>query len=227
MSKMLSQFKIGDVVRIKDGISDPAEPYTDWSGWHGRVVDLSRLAQKRPMILVELDSITLRALSAEYIEQCEEQGMSWYQLNVFPEDVATAAPRDTPADADDMQDELSALYGWASLGEQGKRIQAVLGESALDGDWEQMEVWADYLERQLSFPFASEIFESQGWGPLPVGDQLVVLSIEDVDDSYGVIAKCRQGRKHYYFPLADLKALDQKSPNYQLVDDFGVWFSNR
>jgi len=39
--------------------------------------------------------------------------------------------------------------------------------------------------------------------------------------------KCRQGRKRYHFPLADMKATDRKSPNYQLVDDFGVWFSNR
>jgi hypothetical protein len=228
MSEILPQFKIGDVVRIKDGISDPTEPYTDWSGWHARVADLSYLAQKQPVLLIELDSITLRALSAEYIEQCEEQGMSWYQLNVYPEDVTPAAPRDTPADVDDMQDELGALHGWASLGEQGKRIQAVLGESALDDDLEQMKVWADYLERHLSFPFASEIFEHQGRGPLRVGDQLAVMSIEDVDDySYGVIARCRRARKQYHFPLADLKALDQKSPNYQLVDDFGVWFSNR
>jgi hypothetical protein len=31
----------------------------------------------------------------------------------------------------------------------------------------------------------------------------------------------------YQFPLADLKPTDRKSLNYQLVDDFGVWFSNR
>ena len=227
MSKILPQFKIGDVVRIKDGINDPDDPTINWSGWHGRVVEISGPGQDQPWILIDLDSITMRSLSAEYIEQCEEQGMAWSQLYLYPEDVEPAAPRDTPADAEDVHDVLGALHGWAHLGEQGKRIQAVLGEAVLDEDWEQMEVWADYLQRHLSFPFEAEVFESDRRGPLRVGDRLLVLAVEDADDSYGVIMKCRQGRKRYHFPLADMKATDRKSPNYQSVDDFGVWFSNR
>ena len=227
MNKTPPQFKINDVVRIKDGITDPDHPHSDWSGWHGRVVEVSGPGQDQPWILIELDSITMRTLSAEYIEQCEEQGMAWYQLYLYPEDVEPASPRDTPEEAEDVQDQLGALHGWAHLGEQGKRIQAVLGEAALDGDWDQMDVWAEYLEGHLSFPFEAEVFESQRRGPLRVGDRLVVLAVEDTDESYGVIVKCRQGRKRYYFPLADMKATDRKSPNYQLMDDFGVWFSNR
>lgn len=227
MSEKFSQFKIGGVVRVKDGITDPDDPQIDWSGWHGRLTDLSRLDQEKPTILIGLDSITIRSLPVEYIEECEEQGLGWSELYVYSEDVDLVAPRDEPWDAKKAQNELSALHGWASLGEQGKRIQAVLGKSVLDGEWAEMLAWDDYLQRHLSFPFKAKVFDSQGRSPLRIGDRLSVLSIEDTDESYGVIVECRKGRKQYYFPLADLKAVDRKSPNYPLVDDFGVWFSNR
>ncbi len=227
MNRTQPKFKVGDVVRIKEGVTDPDDSQSDWSGWHGRVIDISGLAQDTPVIVIELDSITLRSLSAEYIEQSEEQGLDWSQLYLFPEDVEPTAPRDTAREVQRVRDKLGALHGWAALGEEGKRIQAVLGEAVLEGDWKQMGVWADYLQRHLSFPFEAEVYESDRRGPLRVGDRLVVLAVEDVDDSYGVIMKCRRGRERYHFPLADMKAVDRKSPNYQAVDDFGVWFSNR
>jgi hypothetical protein len=31
----------------------------------------------------------------------------------------------------------------------------------------------------------------------------------------------------YVFLLCDLKAVDQKSANYALTDDYAVWFANR
>jgi hypothetical protein len=33
-------------------------------------------------------------------------------------------------------------------------------------------------------------------------------------------------KKKFVLPLADLKSTDRKSKNYQLLDDYSVWFVN-
>jgi hypothetical protein len=77
------------------------------------------------------------------------------------------------------------------------------------------------------FPFEAEVDEFQERGPLQVGDRLTVLGIKDVDDLYGGLVSCRQGQQPYAFPLADLAAVGEDSPNAQPVQDYCVWFANR
>ena len=69
--------------------------------------------------------------------------------------------------------------------------------------------------------------EYQDRGPLQAGDQVKVLSISAIDDSYGLIVRLRLGHQQYDFPLCNLKVVDQSSPNSQLVDDYRTWHANR
>jgi hypothetical protein len=48
------------------------------------------------------------------------------------------------------------------------------------------------------------------------------------DDDYGLFAKVTRisDKKRFQIPLADLKAIDEKSNNYQILDDYSVWFVN-
>jgi hypothetical protein len=48
-----------------------------------------------------------------------------------------------------------------------------------------------------------------------------------VDDLYGIIVRVTHRRRLVAFPLCDLEVTDERSPNYQLVEDYGVWFANR
>ncbi len=64
-------------------------------------------------------------------------------------------------------------------------------------------------------------------GPLNLGDQVVVTGIREIVDLYGILVDIRVGRSRHVFPMCDLKAADEKSPNYQLTDDYAVWFANR
>jgi len=113
----------------------------------------------------------------------------------------------------------------ASSEDQDERIQAVLGEA--EGEWEETGVWAKYLEAHLTFPFEAEVAEWRDRGPLQTGDRVRVWAIEDADDFYGVTVKCRHGRRVYYAALTDLAATNKSSANYQLVQDYSVWFANR
>ncbi len=217
--------KIGDVVRVKAGVTDPDDPSIDWGGWHGRVIEIRPPHEGHRIIKIELDSLTLRSLSPEYIISSEEKGLGWPELFVYLDDVEPAEPRDTPEDVKRVQEELSFQYRWAYLGEEGMRIQAVVGDA--EGEWEEAEAWSEYLKAHLTFPLDVEVAEWQERGPLRPGDRLRVFAIEDVDESYGIIVKCRSGRKVLYVPLADLKVIDQSSQAHRLVADYSTWFANR
>ena len=225
MKSQSSQIKLGDVVRVKAGVTDPDNPNIDWGGWYGRVVEIDPPGSTQRFVLIELDSVTLKTLSPESIRQCEEQGLNWRQLGLYVEDVELAEARDTIADVKRVQRELESQHEWDYLGEQGQRIQAIVG--GIKGEWKQMQAWAKHLESALTFPFEAEVAEWQERGPLRAGDMLRVLDIMDVDDTYGVIVLCRSGRHVYHSMLADLEVADRNSPNHQLVDDYSVWYANR
>jgi hypothetical protein len=132
--------------------------------------------------------------------------------------VEPAAARDNKADVERVADELAERHAWDHLGEQGKRIVAVL---ALEEGWES------YLEEHLTFPFEAEVDEHQSRGPIQIRDRVRVTGVSMEDEMYGVIADVWLGRRKYAFPLADLETLDQQSPNYQIIRDYRVWFANR
>ena len=217
--------KIGDVVRVKAGVTDPDDPSIDWGGWHGRVIEIGPASERPRTLTIELDSLTLRSLPPDYIIASEEEGLDWTQLSLYFNDVEPAEPRDTPEDVEDAQEELSEQYRWAYLGEEGMRIQAVLGDA--EDEWEEAKAWAEYLEAHLTFPFDARVAEWQERGPLRTGDRLRVLAIEDVDETYGVIVKCRRGRQVFHTLLADLEVIDHSSQAHRLVSDYGTWFANR
>ncbi|MDJ0592072.1 MAG: DUF6398 domain-containing protein [Pleurocapsa sp. MO_226.B13] len=95
--------------------------------------------------------------------------------------------------------------------------------------------WSNWLLERLTFPFQVERqedlsanpFEPDRDQPFSVGHEMKVLSIEDEDESYGIIIKVREGRKTGYVPLADVEVVSQENPNFWLVREYVVWFANR
>ncbi len=63
-------------------------------------------------------------------------------------------------------------------------------------------------------------------GPLEEEDILKVTGIDGVFDLYGIVVKARKGRKQSMFPLCLLELVEKDSKNYQLVNDYNLWFSN-
>jgi hypothetical protein len=48
------------------------------------------------------------------------------------------------------------------------------------------------------------------------------------NENYGLFAKVTRvsDKKRFMIPLADLKVIDEKSDNYQILDDYSVWVVN-
>ncbi|MCP4362956.1 MAG: hypothetical protein GY796_33540 [Chloroflexi bacterium] len=64
-------FKIGASVRFKDGQKDEGSGI-DIGGWQGRIIEIDK---KHKLVQVALDSATLKSLSRDYLEECEEEGL--------------------------------------------------------------------------------------------------------------------------------------------------------
>jgi len=141
------------------------------------------------------------------------------------DDVLPAEPRDSKEEVEDCVAEITASLGWIYLGEEGREINAILGETLAQDDEEQADAWRDHLINQLRFPFKAKVSEWQKPGaPFKAGDTVVVNGLGGADYSYGIIANLKSG---YSIPLADLKVKPTKGKNHDLVHLYAVWFANR
>ena len=217
-------FKVNDSVVVKQDIRD-IDLKIDIGGWQGRVEEIEP-GEEEEMLLVRWDSVTLREMPDEMIEVCEERGLSWEEYYIEASNVEPARPRDIEEDVEQVAKELGKKHAWAWLGEEGRRIQKMLSGVDPDDRWACMKAWGEYFKGHLTFPFEAEVKEFQERGPLQAGDRVKVKKIIITEDLYGVIVRVTRGRRRYDFPLCDLEALDEKSPNYQMIRDYRVWFAN-
>jgi hypothetical protein len=215
----------GDSVQVKPAVIDPDFGY-GLGGWRGRVVRV-HARTKPPTVEIEWDSLTLAAMPAEQIAQCEAKGLDWQRMVLGLDDVEPAIARDSAEAVRHIGQQIQGQHAWDWLGEAGRRIQSVLAGINPHDEMALLRAWQQHLSANWQLPYAAVVDEYQERGPLQADDQVKVLSISAVDDLYGLIVRLRMGRRQYDFPLCDLKVIDQASPNYQLVDDYRTWHANR
>jgi hypothetical protein len=95
--------------------------------------------------------------------------------------------------------------------------------------------WVQWLSEKLEFPFEVERVDDNDeyvlFGnptenePFRLGHVFKVVSIEDFDEFYGLILKCREGRRIGYVPLLDLDITEKEHKNNQPIDEFLNWYS--
>ncbi len=217
---------VGDCIVVKPGVKDP-DYGRDIGGWQGRVTEIESYQPGKVTIMFQWDSLSLKAMPSSMIRHDEEKGLDWTTMGLYAEEIERAEPRDTQDDVDAVIQELSAEHAWDHLGKQGQRIHQVLHDVNENDDLEAFEAWQEYLEMHLKLPFEAEVSESQERGPLRFGDRVKIISFEGVDGLYGILVNIQVGHQGYVFPLCDLKAVDKKSINYGITDDYAVWFANR
>jgi tetratricopeptide (TPR) repeat protein len=219
-----SGFRIGDAVKVKEGITDP-DFGTNMSGWQGRISEIDVETETgQPLLLIEWDSRTLEETPEEAIERSEQENLDWTQAYLLAEEVIRADPRDDPEDRGEVIWRLSERFAWSYLGEQGRRIQAILEGISTEDERAQMEAWEGYLREQLAFPFEAEVAEEQEQGALQLDDRVKVVGIEGIDDLSGVLVQVRKKGYRGALPLCDLEVSDEDLPQFQPVDDYLAWY---
>jgi len=146
--------------------------------------------------------------------------------------------------ADSNQDEID-------IDKQIERIQAILevtDEEYMVVDDENLKQYFQYLSEKIVFPCIVTGIEDFGWEKFYVlgprdRDEYEELkktqpsytdeySIRNLDKHYdednGILVNVLRvsDKKEFTLPLGDLEAVDKKSNNYQLLDDYSVWFVN-
>ena len=220
------EFAVGDSIIVKPGVKDP-DTGGNIGGLQGRITEIESDPPHKTLITFKWDSISLKSLRPSAIRRCEENGLDWTTMCLYAEEIEPAKPRDTQNDVDAVVEELEAEHAWDYLGKQGQRIHQVLREVDEDDDIEAFEAWEEYLKKHLKLPFEAEVSELQERGPLRAGDRVRVLAFAGVADLYGVLVNIKAGPMTNVFPLCDLKAVQRKTTNFELTDDYAVWYANR
>jgi Calcium binding len=219
-----SNWAIGESVVVKPGVTDP-DTGRDIGGWQGRI---SAMLDGAEILTIRWDSLTLRSMPPALLAWSEEEGLSWSEMNLSPEEVGSAAAaRDSEDDVAAVIAELESQTSWLYLGgEQGKRIQALVNRAAGHNELAVFRAWHAYLEEHLVFPFAATVVEYQR-GPVRQGARVSVLAITFLDETYGTIVAVKHKHGVNELPLCDLKATEADTETRQLVEDYAMWFANR
>jgi len=219
------KFKIGQTVKVRNGVLCPDDSEFNLSGWTGRIIEI--VEDEEPTVCIEFDSITLKDMPEKYVKKSEQEDLDWSKIYLYETEVEPTASRDTEQVAKNVRNKIKKRFEWIGIGSQGELIQYVINSAKSFKEWDALKAWEKYLEKNLQFPFETFIHEYQGRGPLNEGDKLKVSGIELVDDHYGIIVACRKERKRYDFPLVDLKVTEEKSINSDIIEAYRTWFANR
>jgi hypothetical protein len=133
--------------------------------------------------------------------------------------------------------------------EQKIRIFRVLGENKVPKvNGRTLRIYLAYLMKNLEFPCHLTGIEDFSWEERYVfgygskteyeklkktqpsyTDTFEFLGFDDeIEENYGILVNVKRvsDKRKFTLPLADLKSTDEQSKNYQLLDDFSVWFVN-
>ena len=208
---------VGDCIVVKPGVKDP-DSGTAIAGWQGRVTEIQSYQPGKLTVTFQWDSLSLKRMPASAIRRCEEKGLDWTSMGLYPKRSARRHA-DTQDDVDTLIEELSAEHSWDYLGKQGQRIHQVLYEVDEDDDMEAFETWQEYLEAHLKLPFEADVSEIAGERTIASGDRVTVTGFEGADDSYGILVNIESwGQTSICFRFADLKAVNQKSTQFIFFD---------
>ena len=222
------KLKPGDNVTVNQGVEEPDFEKFELGGWQGRVTEIDTTTMPdQILVTIEWDSKTLKQIPKWYIEQSETDGCDWKTIVLYDTEVEKTNARDKKSDVKNTQKKLEGEFHWAHLGKEGKRIGKILRGVNPDNEMKCLTRWSEYLDENLNFPIAAVVDETDDFGPIRDGDKVSIKSLPHLEDMYGIIAEVRLGRNKYAIPLCELEVIDKNSPNYQLIDDYRVWFANR
>ena len=137
----------------------------------------------------------------------------------------------------------------SDLDEQLRRIARTLGKNEIpEVNNKTLKTYLAYLKKTLEFPCYLTGIEDFSWEERYIfgygseaeyeelkktqpsyTDTFELLGFDNViDEGCGILAQVKRvsDKKKFTLPLADLKAIDKRSKNYLLLDDFSVWFVN-
>ncbi|MBS1795046.1 MAG: hypothetical protein JSS81_14400 [Acidobacteria bacterium] len=229
------KYKVGDIVRAKEGVRDPDFEDLDISHWQGKII----APDGDDGYLIEWDNQTLNQMPEEALRNAWLEGLKETEMVLFEGDIEPAEERPQPAR---MEREFDKRL------DEEKKAAAIIGDEELDVTKAKLRKYRDYLMTNLDlstvvtgtedFPWEEKYFF--GYGDKNEYKRLkktrpsyrdlykIMGFEEEIDEMAGLIVKVKRlsDRKMFSLPLADLKAKDKDSGAYDLLDTYSFWFVN-
>ena len=224
-----SPIKIGNNVKVKEGIKDPDDEDYSIAGWQGWVVevydeDLSEDNKENLQFMLAWDSVTLKNIPRTRLIELEREGYDWTMMCLDINDVDIATPRDKMEDAEAVSEALSDDIYWEGMGEEGEQIAQILGNAQTSK--EAYKAWETYLEKELLFPFKVESYSDDSSVGFYDSDYKAV-KLGDIDEDYGILVVVPFENTTREMALSDLDLKDEESPNFKALDLYSTWFTNK
>ena len=101
------KFKIGQTVKVRNGVLCPDDSEFNLSGWTGRIIEL--VEDEEPTVCIEFDSITLKDMPEKYVKKSEQEDLDWSKIYLYETEVEPTASRDTEQDAKNVRNKITRL----------------------------------------------------------------------------------------------------------------------
>ncbi|MBF0337997.1 MAG: hypothetical protein HQL05_09195 [Nitrospirae bacterium] len=252
-----TEVNVGDSVKVRKGVVDPDFADSPIEGWCGRVIAFAdetagEVDENNPLVDVQWDSFTLRAMTDDYIDRCEEEGLDCLSMYLRISDIEKVKPRDTMDNVREAQEEIHRYLDDSiainESNEHDKRIRQILGNKDISVSEETLTCYLDYLEKNIAPPFqltGADPFDWENSYLFGIGkkreydkfkktrpsykDTFKFIKIEkELNIEDGILVKVQRlaDNKKFVLPLSMLRADSDKSANYQLIHDYCTWFVN-
>ena len=164
------------------------------------------------------------------------------------DDAAMIFPEEIDFSDDILSEDDGLIYDEYEMDDQDKRIAAILGSNDFRVGKKSLAKYRDYLKSNLSLPCRLTGIEDFLWEEFYVfgpGDEKEYEELKKTRPSYtdkfdfididehesleeGLFVQVLRvsDNKRFALPLADLEPVDEDSENYQLLNDYSVWFVN-
>jgi hypothetical protein len=217
-------FKRQDSVVVRSGSTESNRPHNDLSGWQGRVIDFIEGEQGNILALVEWDSYTLEHMPGKYIKERADHTWEWEAMALSVSILEPTKPRDSYHRVERVQARISAVHFWPLIPSAGKRIAEFLATLDTSDDRSIFSAWQEFLTNRISLPFEACV-ERNSKGSLALkGDFVTVSALAQYDVLTGVLIQAKYKNQMVQLPLANLIVLNETSSNYNLIEDYKLWF---
>lgn len=215
-----TQFRIGDKVRVRHGVTDNDYPDMPIGGWVGTISE----THKGDTHVVRWSDETIASIHPVFKNRCENDGLDFAQYSIG---------------ADDLEPDMGGLLDIEqpqhittrplSPKDEDDRVRMIFGltsnDTLPDVDGEALETYYRHLSAHLSFPFTATHGDEYGH---PERVKVIGLGDPDdpmIDEMYGILCEARIEGRVVTLPLGELDEVKGK-PNRQLIEDYCYWFHN-
>lgn len=223
MELNINTIKLGQYVKVKTGIKAPDFEYQLMDDWQGKVTEILKTDG---LIEIEWDVKTLLNTPYQYLYDTISNGYDYELMTLNIEELLSIKKRTVTAKE---QSDLNAKLYWIDfydVQEIDEAYAEIFEGVDVEDEFALLKRWKEHLNETLQFPFETEVVETERGG-LRFGTKIKLLALDDYDDMYGIFGTGKSEMGTVTFPICNLEATNQASDNYELLNNYVIWFANR